>query len=282
MGEVVFAACLSHAPGMTGLADRADPRRVERLQAGLTSLRAALERSRPDAIVGVSNDHFTNFFLSNLPAFAIGSASTYACPADAELSDLLGIESHEQPGHGELGHDLLAHLLSSGFDPALVAGSFGLDENFAVPLHLLAPASPPPMVPVLVNAVQPPCPSLRRCWDLGLALGLWLQQQTIVDRIALIGTGGLSHWVGVPRSGDIDVEFDHRVLERFGSGDAQDLVTMTQAELDAAGNGANELRTWLAVAAAVDSVPFQTLAYEPVAEWSTGIAITQAILGGAP
>ncbi len=282
MGEVVLAACLSHAPGMTGLIDHADPGRVQRLKVGLTSLRDALERARPDAVVGVSSEHFTNFFLSNLPAFAVGTASVYECPADAGLVKLLRIDPHEQPGHAELGRDLLAHLLLSGFDPALVAGSFGLDENFAVPLHLLAPTSPPPLVPVIVNAVAPPFPTLRRCWDLGLAIGTWLRQQTLVDRVALIGTGGLSHWVGVARTGDIDVEFDRRVLDRFGNGRARELADLTQAELEAAGNGANELRAWLAVAAAVDSASFQTLAYEPVPQWSTGIAITQAVLGGVP
>lgn len=283
MGEVVLAACLSHAPGMTGLPDSVQPDRIERLQAGLATLGDALERARPDAVVGVSSEHFTNFFLANLPAFAVGAASAYACPADAGLADLLGIGLHEQPGHAELGRDLLAYLLSSGFDPALVAGSFGLDENFAVPLHLLAPASPLPLVPVIVNAVEPPYPSPRRCWDLGLALGEWLRRQTIADRVAVIGTGGLSHWVGVARTGEIDVEFDRRVLERFAGGDARDLADITQAELDAAGNGANELRAWLTVAAAVGGVPFETLAYEPVPEWSTGIAVIQAALaGGAP
>lgn len=281
MGEIVLAACLSHAPGITGLTDRAESDRVERLQAGLSTLSDALERARPDAIVGVSSEHFTNFFLANLPTFAVGAACSYACPADEGLAELLRIGIHEQPGHAELGRDLLAHLLSSGFDPALVAGSFGLDENFAVPLHLLAPSSPLPLVPVIINVVEPPYPSPRRCWDLGIAIGAWLHRQTIVDRLAIIGTGGLSHWVGVARTGDIDVEFDHRVLERFASGGAQDLAEITQAELDAAGNGANELRAWLTVAAAVGGLPFEMLAYEPVPEWSTGIAVTKAVLGGS-
>lgn len=278
MGEVVFAACLSHAPGMTGFAASAQEQQLARLRLGLASLRDALECARPQAIVGVSSEHFTNFFLSNLPAFAVGTASGYPCPADDALADLLAIECHEQAGHAALGRDLLAYLLSSGFDPAVVAGSFGLDENFAVPLHLLAPGSPPPLVPVIVNAVEAPYPSPRRCWDLGVALGAWLRGQTVVDRVAVIATGGLSHSVGVARAGDIDEAFDRHVLARFADGRAHELADITQEDLDDAGNGANELRAWLTVAAAVDGVPFVTLAYEPVPEWSTGIALTQALL----
>ncbi|MHB1517448.1 MAG: DODA-type extradiol aromatic ring-opening family dioxygenase [Acidimicrobiales bacterium] len=281
MGEIVFAGCLSHAPGITGFTDRAEPRQLERLQAGWRSLREALQRSRPDAVVGVSSEHFTNFFLSNLPAFTVGTAVGYASPADEDLEEFLGLSRHIRAGHADLGGSLLQGLMDKGFDPALVAGGLGFDENFAVPLALLDPDNSIPIVPITVNALQPPFPSLQRCWSFGEALGELIRGQEVVERVAVLATGGLSHWVGVARSGEIDEEFDARFLSRIAAGEAQTLAAMEQTELNAAGNGANEIRAWLMVAAAVDAAPFRTLAYEPVPEWSTGIAVTQADLGGA-
>jgi hypothetical protein len=46
-------------------------------------------------------------------------------------------------------------------------------------------------------------------------------------------------------------------------------------ELELAGNGAHEIRSWLAVAGAVDPVRPRTLAYEPVYPWITGMAVAQ-------
>lgn len=278
MGKIVLAACVSHSPGITGFTSQAEPSRAKRVLEGFGKLRDEFERTRPQVIVGVSSEHFTNFFLSNLPAFAVGTASEYACPADEQLEEFLGLPRCIRAGHVDLGESLFEGLLDNGFDPALVAGGYGFDENFAVPLSLLDPDNSIPIVPINVNALHRPFPNLQRCWNFGETLGALVREQDVVERVALLATGGLSHWVGVARTGEIDMEFDDRILGRFGAGEAETLARMDQTELDAAGNGANEIRAWLMVAAAVKGYAFETLAYEPVPEWVTGIAISRALL----
>jgi protocatechuate 4,5-dioxygenase beta chain/2,3-dihydroxyphenylpropionate 1,2-dioxygenase len=55
------------------------------------------------------------------------------------------------------------------------------------------------------------------------------------------------------------------------------LTAYTQQEIDEAGNGAHEIRTWIVAAGAV-RVGFDVLAYEAVPEWLTGTAIAAARL----
>jgi hypothetical protein len=93
--------------------------------------------------------------------------------------------------------------------------------------------------------------------------------------VAVIGAGGLSHWIGNPRVGDIEENFDRWFLERLERGELDQVLDMPDEEIELAGNGAHEIRSWLAVAGAVDGVRARTLAYEPVYPWITGMAVAQ-------
>ncbi|HSE95016.1 MAG TPA: protocatechuate 3,4-dioxygenase, partial [Methylomirabilota bacterium] len=92
-------------------------------------------------------------------------------------------------------------------------------------------------------------------------------------RVALVGAGGLSHWVGMPGMGRINVDFDRWFLDRLAAGRADEVTTLTDAEVDRAGNGAHEIRSWLTVAGAMPGRRARVLAYEPVTAWVTGMGV---------
>jgi hypothetical protein len=50
---------------------------------------------------------------------------------------------------------------------------------------------------------------------------------------------------------------------------------MPDEEIELAGNGNHEMRSWLAVAGAVAPTTARTLAYEPIYPWITGMAVAQ-------
>lgn len=280
MARLVAAMCLSHSPGLTGFPERARPESARRVLDAVSALARELAETRPDALVLVSAEHYTNFFVSNLPTFALGTAERYEMPASDAFASFLRIPRRRYPGHAELGEALAGALVARGFDLSVCAGGYGFDEGFAVPLALLAGSPPVPVVPLVVNAVHPPYPSLRRCLALGEALADALAAESSAGRVALVGTGGLSHWVGTARAGEIDEAFDRRVLDALATGKAAALAEMDDDELAAAGNGAHELRAWIVVAGAVGtSTPFEVLAYEPVPAWLTGTAVVRAVLG---
>ncbi|WP_062214075.1 hypothetical protein [Streptomyces sp. NBRC 109706] len=274
-GRVVGAFTASHSPGITGWPERAEPAKREAVESAFAEVRRRIDALAPDAIVAVSVEHFTNFHLGNLPAFAIATSDSYLGPVTREMGRFLDVEQHHYPGQPELGRHLYEFALESEFDPALVEGGLEFDENFCVPLKHLDPASRYPLVPVIVNGVNPPWPGLRRCHDFGKMIRRAVEAQSDVRRVVVVGTGGLSHWVGLPESGRINTAFDRDFLGRLSDGDESRLLAYSAGEIDAAGNGAHEIRTWL-VAAGAARAPFEVLAYEPVPEWLTGTAVAAA------
>jgi len=277
MGHVVGVFTASHSPGITGWPERADQAQRTAVEKGYAEARDRIAALRPDAVIAVSVEHFTNFHLGNLPAFAIATGDSYLGPVTKEMGAFVGVEQHQYPGHADLGRHLYKFALDSEFDPALVEGGLDFDENFCVPFKRLDPESTLPLVPIIVNGVNPPWPTPKRCYDFGRMLRRAVEAQSVAERVVVVGTGGLSHWVGLPESGNINEEFDREFLARLESGDPERLTDYTREEIDAAGNGAHEIRTWL-VAAGAAGTGFEVLTYEPVPVWLTGTSVAAARL----
>jgi protocatechuate 4,5-dioxygenase beta chain/2,3-dihydroxyphenylpropionate 1,2-dioxygenase len=191
------------------------------------------------------------------------------------MGSFLNVPQHQYPGHAELGRHLYEFALESEFDPALVEGGLDFDENFCVPFKHLDPESKYPLVPVIVNGVNPPWPTPKRCYDFGRMVRRAVEAQSVAQRVVVVGTGGLSHWVGLPESGNINSEFDRDFIARLEAGEPERLTDYSREEIDKAGNGAHEIRTWL-VAAGAAGVGFDVLVYEPVPEWLTGTSVAAA------
>jgi hypothetical protein len=89
-----------------------------------------------------------------------------------------------------------------------------LDHATFLPLHFLNPNMAVPIVPVILNTLTPPMPSAKRCFQFGEFLGRVLQQNA--KRVALIATGGLSHWPGEAKHGKINIPFRQEVSRQLG------------------------------------------------------------------
>ena len=70
------------------------------------SPRRALREARPDALIVVAAEHFANFFMDNMPAYAIGMADHYEGPI--EDPGWLGIARTRIPGNADLSRRLIA------------------------------------------------------------------------------------------------------------------------------------------------------------------------------
>jgi aromatic ring-opening dioxygenase catalytic subunit (LigB family) len=166
-------------------------------------------------------------------------------------------------------------LVERGLDESVdwaVSESWEADHGIMVPLHKLDPDGRFPMVPVFINCAAPPLPSPRRCY----AVGRWLADAVArwdgAKRVAVIATGGLSHSVGTPEQGRIDVAFDERFLDAFCAGRGEALSAMTDAEISAAGSSTGEVRSWILLAGAFHGRRAERVMYEPIAGFETGCA----------
>ncbi|MBV9449234.1 MAG: hypothetical protein JO345_25375 [Streptosporangiaceae bacterium] len=277
MAELSGVFATAHSPGLTGFPERADPAKRDAVMAGFGAAAKRIADIGPDAIVAVSVEHFTNFFLANLPAFAVVTSDRHLGPVTAEMGEFLQIPQRRYLGAPELANHIYRYALAHEFDPALADGGFDFDENFCVPTRLLGTENIP-VVPIVVNGVNPPYPTPKRCYDFGRMLRGAIETAGGARNVVVLATGGLSHWVGMPQAGTINEDFDRDFLIRLEAGDAKRLTDYDDAVLDAAGNGAHEIRTWLVAAGAAD-VPFEILAYEPIPEWLTGTAVAAARMG---
>jgi 2,3-dihydroxyphenylpropionate 1,2-dioxygenase len=212
---VVFAGVVSHAPGITGRAERADPALRDALYENFYRLGRELKESRPDALIVIAAEHFANFFMDNMPAYCMGMADYYEGPIEDE--QWLGISRVRIPGNAALAGSLIESMLAE-FDLAY-AQEWKFDHGVMVPLHFLTPEYDIPVIPVNVNCQGPPLTPLARAYDFGRALRRACDARP--ERIAIIGTGGISHWPATPDSGKINEAWDRAFLEScfHGRGD---------------------------------------------------------------
>ena len=243
--SLVFAGVCSHAPGITGRAQRADPAVRDAFYASLDELRLRLEAARPDAIIVVAAEHFANFFMNNMPAYCIGMGESYEGPIEDE--EWLGIERHEIPGAPELSQRIIGAMLPR-IDVAY-AQEWKFDHGIMVPLHFLTPRYDLPVIPANINCQGPPLTPLHRAWIFGEALRRACDR--VPEKIALVGTGGISHWPATPDSGKINEPWDRAFLDRLMRQDKDALLAYSDEETYRdAGQGGFEIRTFIAVAAA--------------------------------
>lgn len=268
MAELVGVFAASHTPVMLNFPDAIPDQERAAVFDAFQSLGAALRGCRPDVVVVISDDHLHNFFLDNFPAFCIGAAPQYATPIEHWLKAPKSV----LPGDTALGAYLLQEALAADFDPAF-SMDLTLDHGVLTPLELAGITSEVRVVPIMINCVQPPFPSMRRCLQWGRFLGDAIARYPGGARIAVLATGGLSHDIATPRMGLVNEEFDRRFLDLLASGDDDALVRYATDHVHEAGNGAEEIRTWLLAHGAAHGARFATQYYKAVGNWYTGIGI---------
>jgi hypothetical protein len=266
MAQLELSLCASHAPMALAAPESAPgPQRGAWFE-GIATLRTLVRQARLDALVIVSNEHFTNFFLDAYPSICIGAGEGFAGPVE----QWLGVPTRRFAGAPALADHLARSVMDAGFDPA-VAHRLRLDHGFVSVLHQLDPAGEVPVVPIVQNCAIDPMPSLARCVAFGRALRAAIDSYPAELRVGLVGAGGLSHAVGTPTVGDIDEAFDRWFLGHLERGELDPVLDVPDDELALAGNGAHEIRSWLTVAGAAAPRRARIVAYEAIAPWITGM-----------
>ena len=265
---LVFAGACSHAPGITGRADRADPELREGLYGSFDRMRQALEDAKVDALVLVGAEHFANFFMNNMPAFCIGMADGYEGPIEDE--DWLGIRRHDVPGAANLSRRLIEGVMEE-VDVAY-AEEWKFDHGIMVPLHFLTPRYDLPVIPVNINCQGPPLAPLHRAWAFGKALRKACD--AMPERLAIIGTGGISHWPATPDSGKINEAWDRQFLDNLLHNRRERLLAYTDEETYRdAGQGGFEIRTFITVAGATEGSTGDLWFYAPIPIFAVGCTV---------
>ncbi len=268
MAEVTAIFTASHTPVMLNFPHLiSDELRAEIFSAYRDMGKRFLE-GEPDVLVVLSNDHLHNFFLDNFPAICIGAAEHYESPIEHWLKAKRRVFAGDQ----NFGAYLLQEALAADFDPSF-SMEMVLDHGSLTPLELADIDPALPIVPILFNCVQPPMPSMRRCHQFGKFLGDAIRRYDGVKRVAVLATGGISHDIATPRMGMVNREFDETFLRLLEAGDPQAVVRYATDFVHTAGNGAEEIRMWIAAMGVANGLQFTTTYYRAVNDWYTGIGL---------
>lgn len=264
---LVFTGVCSHAPGITGRAERAPADLRESFYAAFEGFGEALREAKPDAIMIIAAEHFANFFMHNMPAFAVGMGESYEGPI--EDPEWLRIPKRKANGAPDLSSRLIKEIMQT-VDVAYCE-EWQFDHGIMVPLHFIDPANELKVIPVNINCQGPPLTPLHRAWAFGEAIRR--AADSVPERIALVATGGISHWPATPDSGRINEAWDRDFLDRWAGNDRDRMLAYTDEETYAdAGQGGFEIRTFIAAAAAArgtGTVQF----YEPIPIFAVGCTI---------
>jgi len=167
----------------------------------------------PDVAIVVYNDHGLNFFLDKAPTFAIGCADKYE-NADEGWA-LPTLQSFD--GDAEFSWHLAESLIEQEFDMTTCQEML-VDHGFVNPMALMwrhLPEWPVKAIPLAVNTVQHPIPTLKRALDFGKALMKALLSYPEDVKIVVLGTGGLSHQLDGERAGFINKSFDEMCMDKI-------------------------------------------------------------------
>jgi 2,3-dihydroxyphenylpropionate 1,2-dioxygenase len=193
VGEIVCGAALTHAPGLLAFADAPPIEVRRRVEKAVEEIGSTLRAAQPDVIVALLDDHFDNHFRNLMPSISIGLGETNAGPGRHWLEFLRMDKPRDVAGDPELGRHLLGELIDAGFDLARL-GPVEFGNNLMVPYELLRLDPAVPVLPVFINVFTPPCIRPARARAFGQALGRALRSEPGDRRVALLATGGLSHW----------------------------------------------------------------------------------------
>lgn len=249
MAKIVGGLTTSHVPAIGGALAKGlqqDPY-FKPFFDGFAPVHRWLQEVRPDVAVVFSNDHGLNFFLDKMPTFAIGAAPEYR-----NADEGWGLPTLPPfAGEPALSWHLIEHLVAKEFD-ITTCQEMLVDHAFALPLKLFWPEGcPVTTVPIIINTVQFPLPSAKRCVALGRAVGEAIAAWDSDKRVVVIGTGGLSHQLDGQRAGFINKAFDLKFMQTLV--DEPEWATQFSIHelVEQAGTQGIELMMWLAARAAV-------------------------------
>jgi len=252
LARVIWGLATSHVPSIGAAMDHGKTQRPDwkPLFDGYEPARRWMAEHPPDVAVIVYNDHANAIDLDLVPTFAIGAAASYAVADE-------GWGKRPVPpivGATRLSEHFVQELVDESFD-ITVCNQLEVDHGLTVPLSVYCPtpgdAWPCAVVPVLVNVLQYPQPTAARCYALGKALGRAIRSFPEDIRVAVFGTGGMSHQLAGARAGLINTEFDHMFLDKIQT-DPEHLAGLTREYyVREAGTEGIELIMWLVMRGAM-------------------------------
>lgn len=244
-------------------------------------LSRALEQARPDVVIVIGDDQGELFGPENQPALCVyhGNEMTMKpfdqfvdLPSWADKNFWSGYRmdhSHTYPVASDLALDIVKGLITRGVDVTSAASipiskSRGFGHAFGFIIDKLMTNIEVPIIPVLLNTYFPPnTPTAARCYEIGEKLRRALEASPINARVAVVASGGLSHFL-------CEEHWDREILDALKNKKVDILKQIPQEALQ---SGSSEVRNWIVVAGIVEDMQMDYAHYIPVYRTPAGTGI---------
>lgn len=305
MAGIVLGVGASHSTLMNTHWDKVvHTARAEAFRDGLHEARDAVAAAQPDVALIVGSNHFRGFWLDMIPPFTLGVGEVIG-------SGEAKTPSGPQQTDPEFAQAIAQELVERGTEVAISA-RLQIDHGQTHAIQYVLRDVDIPVVPLVINVFAAPLPRVDRCVELGRNIAAAVEALPQDRRVVVIASGGLSHQLPWPADwrdpdgedeeflveawlngrGDwerydqrrreiitaaqptIFPDFDEEFLGELEKGGLERYASLSSVDIEKrAGNGGQELRTWLTMAAALGFAPGRKLAYSPMPEWLTGMGV---------
>jgi 2,3-dihydroxyphenylpropionate 1,2-dioxygenase len=259
MGKIVAAMATMHAPQLFTRPPEEDPKQLDAGIAAMRQLSQTLDETKPDALIVFASDHLETFFLKSVPTFAV--------VAGERAVSLFAGKKWAPPIHQGLAEGLLDGLVRGGFD-MVYSQDAELGHSFAAPFEWVLGSHDIPVVPIFINTYLPPLPSPRRCAALGAKIAEIIADRP--ERVALLASGGMSHYPGTVKYYEPAFDFDLWCIGQLEAGHSDSFLDLTVEQLDEVGN--TEMLPWAPVLGAMGPQHMELLSYQATSHHGHAVA----------
>jgi hypothetical protein len=229
--------------------------RSARCTQALDVLRQVYWDHKPDIAVIMGKDQ-REIFIDTTPSLAIYTGEVIE-NGPPQRSVYAPEHRVTYSGHPGFALHLIQSLQNDEFDLTEVKQwppNVWMKQQMVVPhaygfiYHQIMRDQPPPSVPILMNTFYPPTqPSMTRAIAFGRSLFEAIESWDSDQKVAIIGSGGLSHFV-------CDEELDHRILKYFNAFDFDGLVSVDDRSYQ---SGTSEVKLYVPILVAMAELGFK-------------------------
>ncbi|WP_175684669.1 protocatechuate 3,4-dioxygenase [Burkholderia anthina] len=275
MGQIVGAFLVPHDPVMY-VAQEAPPK-VQR-DAVWEAYRQCAQRLKaldPTTVIVVGCDHYILFGPECLPSYLIAIGDV-----DGPIDQLPGLKRSVIHNNEALATHIARCGRETGFDWT-VARAFTADHSVAIPQQLIVDplrldGLDVKTIPVYLACGVDPYITLQRAAEVGAHIRKAVEAFPADERVVVIGSGGISHWVGSAQMGRVNAAFDREIIGYAENGEIGALCTLSDEYiLENGGEGGMEIRNWACAMGALEGARGELISYEAVPEWVTGLGFVQ-------
>lgn len=258
MAEIVAAAAAVHAPQLLSRPPHEDLTKLDGSTDALRQFGKVLDQTQPDVILLIGLDHLETFWLEAVPPFTL----VLSPEVEAHYMDRVKVAKV----HTDLATHILKGVIARDFDLTYSQDAI-LGHAFLTPLEYIVGERDIPIIPLLVNTYLPPIPSPRRAYALGQAIAEAIEDRP--ERVAVIASGGMSHFPGTSRYHAPNFAFDEFVINEVSNGRYDALLGLSAVNLDEVGE--SELMTWFTAVGIIGQVPGTLLSYQELSHHGHGV-----------